>query len=250
MRANKKSSETTQGKIIYYEIGKGKKDLIFLHGLLGTPKVGLDFAEQLDTEKWRVVVPYLPGHGESFDPPKNFGFDDFTNTFEDFASNFETPVFIGHSFGASIGWNILVRNKIQLEKAVLAAPFNNPHDRSPEDLILAWIEDKDKKWDWLINSGEDERHGQKAYRGHVKPVKKEDLPTFINLIHTIKFKSLDTDIPVKIFYGLDDKMAPVIDWKRDILSRKNIELAEYPGGHYFYMLNWENFYNEILDFIK
>jgi len=49
---------------VAYESGRGKSSVLFLHGLTGTPHEVLPLAQSL-RDRYHVLVPWLPGHGET-----------------------------------------------------------------------------------------------------------------------------------------------------------------------------------------
>lgn len=117
MKIEEKFVETKFGKICYLDSGHGTKTLIFLHGFWGDP-LGIKYlATVLEKIDYRIIAPYLPGHGKSFNLPKNFGFTQAVEVLADFietVSKNNKPIILGVSLGG--GLTLGIGNKLGKSK--------------------------------------------------------------------------------------------------------------------------------------
>ena len=90
-------------KIAYSKFGSGEKLLVILHGWGCCKEMFAPIAEHL-ARRYTVVVPDLPGFGESPEPSRPFSVDDYTDTMIDFIKSFgfDTVSLLGHSYGGRI----------------------------------------------------------------------------------------------------------------------------------------------------
>ena len=91
------------GKIAYSEYGSGEELLVILHGWGCNKEMFAPIAEHL-SKKYTVVVPDLPGFGESTEPPHPFTVGDYTDMIIDFIKcfGFKKVSLMGHSYGGRI----------------------------------------------------------------------------------------------------------------------------------------------------
>ncbi len=90
-------------KIAYQRYGSGERLLVILHGWGCNKEMFAPIAEHL-ARRYTVVVPDLPGFGESPEPPHPFTVGDYTDLVIDFIKNlgFTTVSLLGHSYGGRI----------------------------------------------------------------------------------------------------------------------------------------------------
>lgn len=113
------------GKTIQYWVynESAKKTIVAIHGLRGTHH-GLQFIAQ-KLPDYAIIVPDLPGHGESepLDVPHTV--DNYASFLRSFIHNtgIATPaIILGHSFGCSIVGRLARHNPQMVEKLVLINP--------------------------------------------------------------------------------------------------------------------------------
>ncbi len=106
------------------ECGSGTP-LIMLHGWSMSSAVFSEVAVQM-AEKFRVLCPDLPGHGES-DPVANNCLDTYSATIENWAGRLglSTAVLLGWSLGGQVAMQLVLRKKLWFSQLVLVAttPF-------------------------------------------------------------------------------------------------------------------------------
>jgi pimeloyl-ACP methyl ester carboxylesterase len=109
--------------------GRGKP-LVYLHGA-GTVS-GFDFAAPW-AERFKVVIPYHPGFGESADDPAISDIHDYVMHYLEL---FETlggePVnLVGQSMGGFIGVKLAVEHRYLIERLALVCPIGVPVPETP-----------------------------------------------------------------------------------------------------------------------
>lgn len=91
------------GKIAYTQYGSGEKLLVILHGWGCNKELFAKIAEHLST-RYTVVVPDLPGFGESPEPSAPYSVGDCTELIVQFIKSlgFNDVSLLGHSYGGRI----------------------------------------------------------------------------------------------------------------------------------------------------
>jgi pimeloyl-ACP methyl ester carboxylesterase len=90
-------------------IGKGERGrpLVLIHGFCETGEIWRHFADTL-SERFKVIVPDLPGFGKSLLPANSFTIDDIGATMLEWINQWqaERPVVIGHSLGGYVAMSM------------------------------------------------------------------------------------------------------------------------------------------------
>ncbi|MBN2028266.1 MAG: alpha/beta hydrolase [Actinobacteria bacterium] len=109
------------GARISYADSGGGEPLLFLHGWIGSGALWNLMAPWL-SERFRVIVPDLPGHGDSGIPAGfSFDLDAFSRFIEEMRTELELPslTLVGHSMGGSISMYYAGRYPGGVERLVL-----------------------------------------------------------------------------------------------------------------------------------
>ena len=90
-------------KIAYAKYGSGDRLLVILHGWGCSKEMFCPIAEHL-AKRYTVVVPDMPGCGESPEPPHPFSVDDYADLYIPFIKSFgfDSVSLLGHSYGGRI----------------------------------------------------------------------------------------------------------------------------------------------------
>ena len=96
-------AENYGGNIAYSRYGSGEELLVILHGWGCNKEMFAPIAEEL-ARKYTVIVPDLPGFGESPEPERPFSVGDYTSMMIDFIKSlgFKSVSLMGHSYGGRI----------------------------------------------------------------------------------------------------------------------------------------------------
>lgn len=111
-------------QIRYLRSGSGRP-IVLLHTLRTQLDYFLPLLRELD-QGFDVVVPDLPGHGESSAPPGEYTAKYFTNTIEQFldACDLQDVVLVGESIGASIALGLAARQHPRITCVVALNPYD------------------------------------------------------------------------------------------------------------------------------
>src|SRR5204863_2412788 len=107
--------------------GKGKKILLFLHGIGSVPHAYSKLYKQLSA-KYYIVAPSLPGHGNT-NLKENFIVKDSNKTLANYVEfleilveemEIESPItLMGHSLGGAIAVKFAAKNKNKVDHLIL-----------------------------------------------------------------------------------------------------------------------------------
>lgn len=122
MFGGKNVTKIYDGKIAYSEYGSGESLLVILHGWGCNKEIFAAVAEHL-SGKYTVVVPDLPGFGESAEPPHPFSVNDYTELMIEFIKSlgFKKVSLMGHSYGGRIIIKMFSKGELpyEIEKVCL-----------------------------------------------------------------------------------------------------------------------------------
>ena len=129
---------------VYYEAGQGPT-VVYFHG--GGTFHGIQFARPW-TEKFRVILPYHPGFGESADDPRVGAMQHLVLHYLDFfdALNLGKVHLVGASLGGRLASEFAVSHNDRLKSLILAAPGglnvpehppNSFRDMAPGEMFAA-----------------------------------------------------------------------------------------------------------------
>lgn len=109
-------------KTNYQVFGEGKPFLI-LHGWGSNSDRWIPVAEQISQKGFKVIVPDLPGFGNSELPPVPWNINNFVNWSEALAKELNLKDFylLGHSFGGALASKIAVKHAQDIKKLFLVS---------------------------------------------------------------------------------------------------------------------------------
>ncbi len=112
-----------EGEIAYVKEGKGKKVLLFVHGLSSNSDAWYRNIETLKKEYTCIAID-LPGFGKSFKNAKEFTPTYFAEILKEFSEKMKLKKFtlVGHSMGGQTAIKFAVKYPEKLEKLILIAP--------------------------------------------------------------------------------------------------------------------------------
>lgn len=125
MQTTRQITELSSGTLSYLQWGQGLP-ILCLHGLADHALVWQSLGDCL-AEKFRVIAPDLPGHGDSFKPQASEAYlsTALVSTLEDFANvNQWHPIsIIAHSWSAKLALMWARRNPRRIQHLILVDPF-------------------------------------------------------------------------------------------------------------------------------
>ena len=130
MQIVEKFCETKFGQICYLEAGQGTKVFYFFHGFWGDPRGIRGLSSFLVPKGYKIIAPYLPGHGKSHSLPPKFNYQDFLEEMEEFVNltaRGSKMVFFGNSFGGGLALNLAQKMREEnLDGLVVSVPLLTP----------------------------------------------------------------------------------------------------------------------------
>lgn len=110
--------------------------IVMIHGFRGTHH-GLELiAEQLD--KYRVIIPDLPGFGETEPLSSEHSLKNYVDWLNDFITELnltELPILLGHSFGSIIASGYASKYHGTITKLILVNPIGAPALEGPRAIM-------------------------------------------------------------------------------------------------------------------
>lgn len=242
MEIEEKFIETKRGKICYLEIGEVGKTIVFLHGGMGTPIFCADIISDLVTSGYKIISPYLPGHGKSFDLPKNFTYLDYINTIQDFIKTIKpnNPYVVGLSLGGAIVIGLTHQN-LKAKKFLALSPVVNGQSLNLFATIKSIIIDalKDKAVRKLL------RRKFYGYKAKTTPIWK--LPKIWHATKTVNINKLGM-LPknLSVVWGSNDSVLPYSSQAKILQKKLKNKIEIVPGGHSWQIKSKEVFYKQVL----
>lgn len=217
-------------KINYKILGEGKP-LLILHGW-GSRSANWQRVGELLVEKGlKVIVPDLPGFGQSDRPKEVWSLDDYCDFVEEFARNLSLESFslLGHSFGGSLALKLSLRipEKIDRLYLVSAACFRR---KSIKKRILFVIAKVFKIFSFIPFL-------RKAFYKFI--VRKSDYSYTDGIMKDIYLKAIKTDLsdilekiqkPTNIIWGEKDDITPLKQGQIINQRIKDSKLIVIPGA--------------------
>ncbi len=107
----------------YREWGSGSQVILMLHGWPADSSDYGEVAPKLAQAGWRVIVPDLPGWGETPEPPQPWSVNDYMRWVQSFVEALRLPPFLlfGHSFGGRVAIKYIISYPYQVRALILCA---------------------------------------------------------------------------------------------------------------------------------
>ena len=104
--------------INYIQYGKGKKNIVLLHGWGQNIEMMNPIGKKLENDAVITIID-LPGHGESDEPKVALTIEDYCEVVRELLEKLkiDNPILVGHSFGGRIA--IVYAAKYDVEKLIL-----------------------------------------------------------------------------------------------------------------------------------
>ena len=128
MRRMTQKRVTVNGLTIAYRVYGTGPTVLLLHGWPSSSERWHLVAECIAARGFEVIVPDLPGFGDSDDPPSQWGSEDYAIIIEACIRDLKLKnvTLIGHSFGGKVAALIAATSKIQLKQLILSAAAIKP----------------------------------------------------------------------------------------------------------------------------
>lgn len=115
--------QLNEGEIAYAKEGKGKKVLVFVHGLSSNSDAWYRNIEELKKDYTCIAID-LPGYGRSFKNADEYTATYFAEILKEFANKMKLNKFtlVGHSMGGQAAIKFASKYPEKLDKLILIAP--------------------------------------------------------------------------------------------------------------------------------
>lgn len=103
--------------------GNGRP-VVFLHGLTDHHHTWRRVVPQLNGDRYRILMPDLPGHGLSSRPDASYSLDWHAKVVGDWVDSLGIDTFdlVGHSFGGGVAQMLLLTHGVRIGRVALVAP--------------------------------------------------------------------------------------------------------------------------------
>lgn len=221
-----KKVQVAKGTIRYVEAGAGKKTVVFIHGGFGDAGLA-KLLEKTLGDRYKIIVPYLPGHG-SYDLDDRFSYEDLLNSLEEFICKLEVSdgVFMGHSFGARVALDLAGKHGLPAEKVIAFSPLLAPVRSTMLEMLV------NLSRDYKNDLGLAHKHVQER---ETMPTRMRNLNNIWRLVKSVKeLEETSWKMPVIIVLDEQDSALPFRD-NYSVASRlKRVQVKTVPGGHYWF----------------
>lgn len=217
--------------INYIQYGEGE-DVVLLHGWGQNIQMMDPIGKNL-SNKFKVTIIDLPGHGESNEPISELTIYDYCEIVKEILDNLniDNPIIIGHSFGGRIG--IIYASKYHTKKLVL---LGAPCIRKQEKVSLKVKVLKGLKKVPVLNKleGFAKKHiGSRDYR-NASPIMRKILVNTVN--EDLSECAKKIKCPTLLIWGDADTEAPIEDARELEKIINDAGLVVYENGtHYTYL---------------
>jgi pimeloyl-ACP methyl ester carboxylesterase len=220
-------------KTNYLSFGNGKP-FIILHGWGSASDRWVIEAEKIAEKGYRVIVPDLPGFGESDKLDTPWRVNDYLKWFEDFLNELKIENFylLGYSFGGAVAAKVAIKYPQRVEKLFLVASAVIRHKTAQKE-ASAGVAKFVKIFQFLpfyplFRKAVYKFIVRKSDYVYTEGVMKE---TYLNVISDdVSYKLGFIKVPTVIIWGDKDQSVPIED-ARVINERiKNSKLIIVPGA--------------------
>lgn len=239
--------------INYYQIGQGRKHVLFLHGWRSNGSVWSQITQKLQDEDLSLYALDLPSFGESPQAKKDLTLGDYTGVVKDFIGKkaLGKVTIVGHSFGGRIGIKLAASYPEIVEKLVLvdSAGINlNRQKISFTKFVSKFFKPFfQPKFMQGLRKKIYEKLGAEDYLA--TPELKN---TFLNIINEDLTENLaKINQPTLLIWGANDKETP-LEVEKDMRQRiaNSQEVILDGAGHFSFMDKPDSFCAAIKTFIK
>ncbi len=205
------------GLKINYKIAGQNSPILILHGWGGSSDSWVEVGKILAKEKFKVIIPDLPGFGKSETPPRPWSITDYAKWTIDFVSsqNLKEISLLGHSFGGRIAIKLTTQYSEMIKKLILCSAAGIKLEPEFETKIIFWLakignaifapkplkrlKDFARNFFYIFLRHKDYVKADGTMRETIKKVLEEDL---LPDLPKIKAKTL-------IIWGEKDKIVPI-----------------------------------------
>ena len=232
------------GNIFYEQFGKGKKEIVLLHGWGQNLEMMLPLAQKLENN-YHITILDLPGFGASYIPKKKLTIYEYETIIEDFLNkiNIKNPILIGHSFGGRISIIYSSKNKVNRLVLMGAPCVREKKKTKPFYKICKFIcITKRSKEFFRLKYGSTDYNNTTGFMRTL----------FVNTVNEdLSLCAKKILCPTLLIWGNKDTAAPINEaykLKELIKNCKMIEIKD--ATHYAYLEKLNYVSDQIIDFLE
>ena len=224
--------------------GPASRSFVLVHGI-GMGRIVFEEVAQVLAQRGRVLVPDLPGFGDSPEPGTKATIGDNADLIHDFIAAEATGnvTLVGHSMGTQVVAELATRFPRSIDSLVLIAPTINRHERSATKQAARMVQDLYGESPKVLIEG-------------MKEYTKTSPLWFANklrlmLDHRIEDLCGQIDTPTLVMRGEVDHVCPR-DWVREVFELiPGAEYQEIPDrGHEAIIKSPEPVASMVLEFVS
>ncbi len=237
-----------EGSITYLIDGKGPT-VLFLHGGFAPPRAYIPFIE-LVAQHYTVIAPTHPGHGDSFPLPDPWRFEDYGSVYKHFfqALHLTSLPVISHSFGGAIAF--FLAGEHLAASLVAFDPVGLPVTVTPKQYVETLSHEAQDMFPEVVRRKQLSKMLSATGNMLYSTMKHlESIPWFETKAERLDLRALlpTIDIPVHLFWGEEDHIAPVSIGEEMKKLLPHATLTVFPGkGHAYIAIDPEFTYNEFM----
>lgn len=241
-----KNVATRFGTIYYLESKTEGIPLLSLHGWFGKPDLAVLLDNYLGKKGYKIVAPYLPGHGKSFRIGEKFHYSNLLSSTKEFIylTCPNSSLIFGHSLGGRLALDIAVVKKSDIRKIILYSPLLQLDKKSFKqtafNIFVDFTLDNLKS---VLNIPSNIHFYGPQYRNLAKMW---SVVKNINRIEKIPDKKTQT----LFLWGKNDRVLPLEKSLSYINGFNNKETRTFDGGHYCHKRDPDKFFKTIEEYVK
>ncbi len=267
------------GHRLRYRVGGRGPLLLLVHGIAGRSATWEDVAPALG-QRFTVLAPDLPGHGESAKPRGDYSIGAYANTLRDLAGalGFERGSVVGHSLGGGIAMQFAYQFPERCERLVLVSSGGLGREVHPllrsatlpgAEVVLPLLFNEgtrrsvDSVTRWIgrlgLRPAADLEELRQAFASLRDPATRRAFLATARSVIDAGGQRVDAtnrlylagELPTLIVWGARDPLIPVHHAREAHRRIPGSRLAIFPGaGHFPHRSHAGRFAEVVLDFLK
>jgi len=226
---------------------------LILHGWGSKSEKWIEIGNLLNKQGFKIIIPDLPGFGESDEPIISWSLDNYVNLIEDFTKqlNLEKFYLLGHSFGGSLSIKSSLKFPHKIKKLFLVASSGIRRETTKKKILIfiskifkvfsfiPFYESFRKLFYRIIVGKTDYIYTKQGFSKETfLKVIKEDISHLLAEIKT----------PTIVIWGDKDTFTPIADAYLMNKKIRGSRLIVIKGSdHYFYRKSPENLVKNIME---
>lgn len=240
--------EINEIKVNYTDTGAGKSTVLVLHGWGCNAAVYSSVITHLSAQ-YRIILPELPGFGETPEPPQPWGVSDYADFIICFceAADIQPDIIFAHSLGCRITTKLLAEKRLSPTKVVYTGAAGIKPKRTALQKIKTLIFKTKRAFLKHFPKAVEkmrQKYGSEDYRA-ASPVMRASLVQIVNEDLTRLLPKISEE--VLLIWGENDASTPISDGKLMEGLMQNAGLAVIKNAGHYAFLEQSALFTKILD---